>query len=71
MFLLSIRAGGVGLNLQAADTVIMYDTGEGAVLPGLSCTATGVLHCKRSRHVGQEAAAAMPAFAGASCLAKT
>lgn len=28
MFLLSIRAGGVGLNLQAADTVIMYDTGE-------------------------------------------
>ena len=26
IFLLSIRAGGVGLNLQAADTVIMYDT---------------------------------------------
>lgn len=26
LFLLSIRAGGVGLNLQAADTVIMYDT---------------------------------------------
>ncbi|KAI8474646.1 MAG: P-loop containing nucleoside triphosphate hydrolase protein [Monoraphidium minutum] len=26
VFLLSIRAGGVGLNLQAADTVIMYDT---------------------------------------------
>lgn len=25
-FLLSLRAGGVGLNLQAADTVIMYDT---------------------------------------------
>lgn len=29
VFLLSIRAGGVGLNLQGADTVIMYDTGEG------------------------------------------
>lgn len=29
VFLLSIRAGGVGLNLQAADTVIMYDTGGG------------------------------------------
>lgn len=28
LFLLSIRAGGVGLNLQAADTVIMYDTGD-------------------------------------------
>lgn len=26
VFLLSVRAGGVGLNLQAADTVIMYDT---------------------------------------------
>lgn len=26
MFLLSVRAGGVGLNLQAADTVVMYDT---------------------------------------------
>lgn len=26
VFLLSIRAGGVGLNLQAADTVIMFDT---------------------------------------------
>jgi len=26
VFLLSIRAGGVGLNLQAADTVVMYDT---------------------------------------------
>lgn len=26
MFLLSLRAGGVGLNLQAADTVIMYDS---------------------------------------------
>ena len=26
VFLLSTRAGGVGLNLQAADTVIMYDT---------------------------------------------
>ncbi|KAI3433655.1 hypothetical protein D9Q98_003464 [Chlorella vulgaris] len=26
VFLLSIRAGGVGLNLQGADTVIMYDT---------------------------------------------
>ena len=25
MFLLSSRAGGVGLNLQAADTVIMHD----------------------------------------------
>lgn len=24
--MLSLRAGGVGLNLQAADTVIMYDT---------------------------------------------
>lgn len=28
VFLLSVRAGGVGLNLQAADTVIMYDTGK-------------------------------------------
>lgn len=27
IFLLSVRAGGVGLNLQFADTVIMYDTG--------------------------------------------
>ncbi|GMH43061.1 hypothetical protein BSKO_10983 [Bryopsis sp. KO-2023] len=26
LFILSTRAGGVGLNLQAADTVIMYDT---------------------------------------------
>eukprot|EP00798_Chlamydomonas_sp_ICE-L_P010150 gene10150-8053_t len=26
VFLLSLKAGGVGLNLQAADTVIMYDT---------------------------------------------
>jgi len=26
VFLLSMRAGGVGLNLQAADTVVMYDT---------------------------------------------
>jgi SNF2 family DNA or RNA helicase len=26
VFLLSVRAGGVGLNLQAADTAIMYDT---------------------------------------------
>ena len=28
VMLLSVRAGGVGLNLQAADTVIMYDTGR-------------------------------------------
>ena len=27
VMLLSVRAGGVGLNLQVADTVIMYDTG--------------------------------------------
>lgn len=26
LFLLSLRAGGVGLNLQAADTIIMYDS---------------------------------------------
>ncbi|KAL6769639.1 hypothetical protein ACKKBG_A31805 [Auxenochlorella protothecoides x Auxenochlorella symbiontica] len=26
VFLLSVRAGGVGLNLQSADTVVMYDT---------------------------------------------
>jgi hypothetical protein len=26
VFLLSLKAGGVGLNLQAADTVIMYDS---------------------------------------------
>ena len=47
MFLLSIRAGGVGLNLQAADTVIMYDTGEGAVLlADLDCTVLArVLLC--------------------------
>jgi hypothetical protein len=25
LFMLSLRTGGVGLNLQAADTVIMYD----------------------------------------------
>lgn len=28
IFLLSVRAGGMGLNLQKADTVIMYDTGK-------------------------------------------
>lgn len=28
IFLLSVRAGGMGLNLQTADTVIMYDTGD-------------------------------------------
>ena len=26
VFLLSVRAGGVGLNLQAADTVVMFDS---------------------------------------------
>ena len=36
VFLLSIRAGGVGLNLQSADTVIMYDTGE--------CAGTMAVH---------------------------
>ena len=36
VMLLSVRAGGVGLNLQAADSVIMYDTGK--LHPGaLSC----------------------------------
>ena len=33
IFLLSVRAGGVGLNLQTADTVIMYDTGEPVLGP--------------------------------------
>ena len=31
--LLSVRAGGVGLNLQAASTVIMYDSGRARLQP--------------------------------------
>lgn len=49
VFLLSMRAGGIGLNLQAADTVIMYDTDWNAqvcmhlVMMSTSCT-TGTTH---------------------------
>jgi superfamily II DNA or RNA helicase len=35
VFLLSVRAGGFGLNLQSADTVIMFDTGATMIV--LSC----------------------------------
>ena len=40
-FLLSVRAGGVGLNLQAADTVIMYDTDWN---PAVDAQAQGRAH---------------------------
>ena len=46
VFLLSIRAGGVGLNLQGADTVIMYDTGARcAVLCGVVGCAVCSMRC--------------------------
>ena len=40
-FLLSVRAGGVGLNLQAADTVILYDTDWN---PAVDAQAQGRAH---------------------------
>jgi SNF2 family DNA or RNA helicase len=36
VFLLSVRAGGFGLNLQSADTVIMYDSGTTHPHPSLA-----------------------------------
>ncbi len=42
VFLLSTRAGGVGLNLQAADTVIMYDTDWN---PQVHSLQVPVVHC--------------------------
>lgn len=57
-FLLSIRAGGVGLNLQGADTVIMYDTGE---LPlWLLCTANVQTEGGRSKRLLAWAACYVP-----------
>ena len=48
IFLMSMRAGGVGLNLQSADTVIMYDTdfngqarGAGGARPPLGPGCSG------------------------------
>ena len=43
VFLLSVRAGGVGLNLQAADTVIIYDTDWNPQVPGFVQTAVAAL----------------------------
>lgn len=41
VMLLSVRAGGVGLNLQVADTVIMYDTGTPCSGPPFSMVSAG------------------------------
>ncbi len=46
MFLLSVRAGGVGLNLQSADTVILYDTDWNPQVAGIDTLhAQPIVHC--------------------------
>ena len=44
VFLLSVRAGGVGLNLQAADTAVMYDTDWNPQVPGLGRKMAVLVH---------------------------
>ena len=52
VFLLSTRAGGLGLNLQAADTVIMYDTDWN---PQIDLQAQA-----RAHRIGQQKEVSMP-----------
>ena len=52
VFLLSTRAGGQGLNLQAADTVIMYDTDWN---PQIDLQAQA-----RAHRIGQQKEVSMP-----------
>lgn len=55
LFLLSLRAGGVGLNLQAADTIIMYDSDYNPqVTMGWPCVL--VVASTRSRGPGLQGA---------------
>ena len=61
VFLLSTRAGGQGLNLQAADTVIMYDTDWN---PQIDLQAQA-----RAHRIGQQKEVSMPLLKNATTLA--
>lgn len=67
VFLLSVRAGGVGLNLQSADTVVMVGQGIGVAEPCLVNLGGHIgspLHCmSRSTSRCRMAAPLMPAKA--------